>query len=358
MLARVIVVSLLASCLLSRAFGQAATAERGLQSAQDPRTAALLETCKNPPAAAGFQRGRSGGGPRRGGPPPAPATPPEPAVSVAIPGVIEAGQTWMLRWSTAGNNADGMIATADGGVMVAGNDARNVVKVDANDVATVVYRNTNTGGALSRSKNGTLFVAERGFNPAITELEPEHRILANSFNGDPLDCIGGVLNDIAADSKGGVYFTYGGLYYADPKGVVSRYGENLRTNGIILSPDERTLYVTNGPTVAAFDVEPDGSLTHQREFAQLHSGRGGDGSTVDAQGRLYVTAGSAVDVFTPDGEYLGTIPGPNGIHGVAFSGTDKRTLYGIVYIGFGPDAPRSEIVSIPTIAQGYAGRAK
>ena len=43
-----------------------------------------------------------------------------------------------------------------------------------------------------------------------------------------------------------------------PTGVITQYGENLTTNGIILSPDERTLYVTNKDTVAAFDVQPDG----------------------------------------------------------------------------------------------------
>ena len=40
---------------------------------------------------------------------------------------------------------------------------------------------------------------------------------------------------------------------------------------------EKTLYVTNGQSVAAFDVQKDGSLTNQREFAKLTSG-GGDGS--------------------------------------------------------------------------------
>ena len=96
-------------------------------------------------------------------------------------------------------------------------------------------------------------------------------------NGDPLDCIGGVINDLTADSKGGVYFTMGGFFHADPKGVVTRYGENLTTNGIVLSADEKTLYVTNGPTLAAFDVQADGSLTNQREFAKLDGGGGGDG---------------------------------------------------------------------------------
>ncbi len=109
---------------------------------------------------------------------------------------------------------------------------------------------------------GTLFVVNRGLNRSIEELAPQRKVLANTaVNGDPLDCVGG-LNDIVADSKGGVYFTMGGLYHADPKGVVTRYGQNLQTNGIILNPDEKTVYVTNGGTLVAMDVQPDGSL-HQ-----------------------------------------------------------------------------------------------
>ena len=66
--------------------------------------------------------------------------------------------------------------------------------------------------------------------------------------------------------------------------MVTKYGENITPNGIILSADEKMLYVTNGPTLAAFDVQADGSLTNQREFAKLEGGGGGDGSTIDAPG--------------------------------------------------------------------------
>jgi hypothetical protein len=34
-----------------------------------------------------------------------------------------------------------------------------------------------------------------------------------------------VLNDMVADSKGGIYMTMGGIYYVNPQGVVSgRFG--------------------------------------------------------------------------------------------------------------------------------------
>ena len=195
------------------------------------------------------------------------------------------------------------------------------------------------------------------------QLEPTRKVLARSYNGEPLECVGGVINDIAADSRGGVYMavTGGGLLYADPKGVVTKYGQNVdAANGIILSPDGRKLYVGSGRIVSVFDVGKDGVLTGQKEFATLHSGTGGaDGSAVDAQGRLYVATGVAADVFSPTGEFLGSIAGPKGMHGVALGGKDKKTLYGIVfYGGWGSPSARNQLIAIPLEAQGYMGRAK
>jgi gluconolactonase len=253
-----------------------------------------------------------------------------------------------------GNNADGIIATNDGGLLIAQNDKSDVVRLDKNGKTSVAYTGTNTGGALAMNSKGTLFIANRGLNPSIDELA-QRKPLANRYNDDPLDCIGGVLNDLAADSKGGVYFTMGGVFYADPKGKITRYGENLRTNGIILSANEKQLYVTNGPTLAAFDIQKDGSLSNQREFAKLEAGGNGDGSTFDAAGRLYVTSNPGVQVFGPDGKYLGLIPTPRGIISVAFSGPDRKTLYAVAR----DNAQNKDwIIAIQTIAQGPKGRGK
>ena len=141
---------------------------------------------------------------------------------------------------------------------------------------------------------------------------------------------------------------------------MKHYGQDLGVaNGIVLSPDEKVLYVTNGAVVMAFDVQADGALANQREFGKLRGGQGGDGSAVDSEGRLYVATGRSADVFASNGEFLGSIPGPQGMHGVAFGGRDKKTLYGIVfYGGWGTPSARNRVIAIPTIAQGYTGRAK
>ena len=112
-----------------------------------------------------------------------------------------------------------------------------------------------------------------------------------------------------------------------PGGKVSSIGGELRTNGIMLSPDEKTLYITNGAVVVALDVQPDGSVTNRRDFAKLEAGGAGDGMAIDAAGRLYVTSGPGIQIFNPQGKYLGLIPTPRPVISAAFSGPDKKTLY-------------------------------
>jgi len=342
--------------------GPAATFDRGSsqQAWQHANYKTTLSQCKTPPQP--FAIPSAGNAAAATAAPPAPVLPP----TSSIPDVLQALESWKVVWSWEGNNVDGPIAGENGTLMFANNDAGNVLQFDpATGLAKVVHGNVNTAGAVSRSKNGALFVAERGLGGGIAQLEPERRVLANRFNGEPLECIGGVINDLTADANGGVYFSVTGarntgVFYASPKGVVSQYGKDVpQANGIILSPDEKTLYATNGAIVYAFDVNADGSLSNQREFGKLQGSTGGDGSAVDQQGRLYVATGKSVDVFAADGTFVGTIPGPQGLHGTFFGGKDRKTLFGIVFYGtWGTPSARNAIIAIPTIAQGYTGRAK
>ena len=143
---------------------------------------------------------------------------------------------------------------------------------------------------------------------------------------------------------------------------MTKYGENITPNGIILSADEKTLYVTNGPALAAFDVRPDGSLTNQRQFARLEGGGNGDGSTIDSAGRIYVTTNPGVQVIGPDGTYLGIIPTPRPVISAAFGGKDKGTLFvlarGATDANGNQVANAAQVYAIQMIAQGYTGRAK
>lgn len=331
-------------------------APHALQSNQDQRETAVWKTCKNPPTTPLRPPGPPG--PPSNGPAPGPRD----VKITPIPGVIAADAQWKFVWQQLGNNGDGIIGTSDGGLMLAQNDSSAVVKLDKDGKASVVYTDTNTGGALSMSTKGALFIVERGVNPTVTELAPARKTFADKFDGEPLDCLNVVINDLAADSKGGVYFTMGALYYANPKGEVSKYGAELHTNGIILSRDEKTIYVTDNTRVVAFDIQPDGTLTNEHELGKLEGGGFGDGSTIDAEGRLYVSSGPGIQVLGPDGKYLGLIPTPRPVISAAFSGKDKKTLY-ILARGARDQqgtqvANAAQVYSIEMVAQGFKKRAK
>jgi sugar lactone lactonase YvrE len=171
-----------------------------------------------------------------------------------------------------------------------------------------------------------------------------------------------------------VYFSGTGALAMDPSGKITRIDQGLRTNGIILSGDEKQLFVTNGGTIAVFDIAADGKASNQREFGKLEgTGASGDGITIDADGRLYITvnSGSAhgVQVLDKTGKYLGVIPTPRQPITLAFGGPDKKMLYiggmGATSLGgnqvqFAPGvrATSMTVYKIPMQAQGFKGRAK
>jgi sugar lactone lactonase YvrE len=121
----------------------------------------------------------------------------------------------------------------------------------------------------------------------------------------------------------------------------------------------------------AFDVQAGGKLTNQRLFAHLTGG--GDGSTIDSEGRIYVSSGTVIDVISPDdGRLLGVIPLPKDDDAISltFGGPGKQTLYAAALnhkyakggLGLPSDHLRGgqggELVAIRMLAHGYQGRPK
>ena len=336
----------------------------GVQAGADAREPEVLAACKNPPPARGGAA-RGGGAPK--GAFNAALNGHREYTVTEISGVVAAGTRWKEEiWQESGLNADGIVGTKDGGLLLAQNDKSDVVKLDKDGKPSVLYTDTNTGGGLTMSPKGELFIVSRGLHEAIVELAPKRRIFADKYQGDPLDCVGGELNDLVADSKGGIYFNMGpppseknGVFYANAKGEVTHYSHNLNVNGIALNPDEKTLYVTNGPALAAFDVQKDGSLTNQRDFFAKWDEGNGDGSAIDNSGRIFVSTPQGVRVIGTDGTYLGLIPTPRPINSLAFGGPAKKTLFAVAQVRDGdPSHNAVQIISIQTLTEGPKGRAK
>jgi gluconolactonase len=301
------------------------------------------------------------------------------AVITPIPGVVAAGAKWELIWADF-ETADGIVGTPDGGILFAQEQTDTIRKLDVSGKESVYLADTKGTGAVSLDAQGRLFAVQRtctdpgkSLGPKcveptmVSQLAPEQRTLAKGF-GDGKTF--GRLNDLIADGKGGAYFTVGGAYYVNAKGVVSTVeDQNIRSNGIMLSPDGRTLYVTNGEVVLAFDVQPDGTTRNRRDFGKLLNDNGGDGMAVDSTGRLYVTGNLGVHVFAPDGKHLGMMPTPRRPITLAFSGPDKKTLYVPAMGAVGPDGKAwatpegvrntaMTIYKVTMVAEGFKGRPK
>jgi len=266
-----------------------------------------------------------------------------------IPGVVSGDAQWTKFWEGP-MIVDGMTAAADGSLLFAQEQSNSIVRVWPDGKSWVEWPFVAGAGAVSIDAQGRTFAADRSCTDPglglgasctilskIVQLTPDRKTVADKFpDGSTL----GRINDLAADGHGGAYFTERGLFHAKADGTVDTIVPapppgppqpgGVFTNGLVLSPDGKRLYVTNRTTILAFDVAADGSLSNRRDFATLvdepQGSFGGDGLAVDAEGRLYVTA-AGVQVFDSAGKHLGTIPTPRRAISATFGGPDRKTLY-------------------------------
>lgn len=100
-------------------------------------------------------------------------------------------------------------------------------------------------------------------------------------------------------------------------------------NGVELSPDEKTLYLSAflGGEVLRYEVAPDGALSRQRTF--LPNLNNPDSMCLDAAGNLYVAVNEGLAVARPDGTPVALINmrTSQGVTNCGFGGEDGRTLY-------------------------------
>ena len=116
-----------------------------------------------------------------------------------------------------------------------------------------------------------------------------------------------------------------GVYYLNPEGKVIRViGDYKQPNGLIGTPDGKTLYVSdiNDGKIWKYDIQADGTLTNKTFFAP----EGSDGMTIDNQGNVYLT-NKVVSVFNPKGENIARIEVPDQPSNVCFGGKKRNILF-------------------------------
>lgn len=244
------------------------------------------------------------------------------------------------------------------------------------DGKTTVFRHNASNGLLF-DREGRLVACESGLRRVTcTEKDGSTKVLADRFEGKRFN----TPNDLCMDSKGRIYFTdprYGprgdmeikveGVYRINreaklPDGLCA-FAYDIpnvtrifcdgaeRPNGILISPDDRFLYIadnnnnTHGGSrkLLRYTLDSNGDVKPgtRKVIFDWKDGRGPDGMKMDAAGRIYVAAGTnkANDyettrfkagcyILSPSGRLIDFIPtSPDECCNCAFGGKDGKTLF-------------------------------
>ncbi len=263
---------------------------------------------------------------------------------------------------------EGPTVAEDGTVYFTDLNNNRIMQLSTNGTLSTFRQPSHRANGLIFDSEWRLLACEGGDGglvlPRVTRTDMETgeiEVLADAYNGKQLH----QPNDLTFDGQGRIYFTdrpgsirkpeqtgVHGVYRIDPDGSIERIltePEVLRPNGIVISPDDKTLYVIEteqgeaGPRlIRAYDLSDAGTVSNMRVFHDFYPGRSGDGMTIDSEGNLYVAAGlnslrgtsetldtvAGIHVFSPTGELLEHIPiAEDTITNAAFGGPDLRTLY-------------------------------
>jgi gluconolactonase len=234
----------------------------------------------------------------------------------------------------------------------------------ANAIA-VLYRNTSATNGLALGPDGALYACE-GASGAIARYDAggNKSVLISQFEGKRLNS----PNDLVLDRAGRIWFTdprYGdqagreldhdSVYRLTPP---NRSGgaweierltfDTTRPNGLLLSPDEQTLYVAQSDynpgsvrQLRAYPVQADGSLGAFTVLHDFGDARGIDGMCWDENNQIVATCGwevsgpgSRIAVFSIDGTVVEEHSVPEGRPtNCAFGGENLTDLYVTTLVG-------------------------
>jgi gluconolactonase len=288
-----------------------------------------------------------------------------PATAPPVPGLVAAGAA-PTKVASGLIFTEGPAADAEGRVFFTDVPANRilVLKPDGNGFDEFL--------ADSKACNGLMFAADgslwacQGGAGRVVRIDAKSKAVetlasALEIDGKPQPL--GRVNDLTLDGSGGAYFTdpalgkpspTAGILYRDAKGTVTRVDTSVDgPNGVLLSPDGKVLYALSykEPSIHAFPVLGPGKLGERTVIGSLRgrdgasSGGMGDGLAVDVRGNLWCTnpKASQVQVFSPQGAFLGAVDFPEPPANCAFGG-DGKTLF---------VTARTGVYALPTLVKGH-----
>jgi gluconolactonase len=237
---------------------------------------------------------------------------------------------------------EGPASDSDGNIYFTDQPNDRIMKWSAADgkITTWMQPAGRSNGLCFDGKGNIIACADE--KNELWSISPDKKatVLVKDYKGKLLDG----PNDVWVRPDGGIYFTdpfykrdywhrgpkeqdIEGVYYipADHKSVTRVVSDMVRPNGIIGTPDGKTLYVADidGHKSYSYDIQADGSLTNKKLFCNL----GSDGMTIDDEGNVYLT-GRGVTVFDKTGKQVALIDiNEPWTANVCFGGKDRHTLF-------------------------------
>jgi gluconolactonase len=216
-----------------------------------------------------------------------------------------------------------------------------------------IFREPGSNGLIAGDRPGTILMADSG-SRAIARLDLASKtktLLATSYQGKKLNS----PNDLFLARDGSIWFTdppyglkdidksaakesaFNGVYRLMPDGEVRLVDDRLTfPNGVLLSPDQRTLYVSQSDpenaVIYAYSLDAAGNVAGRKVFAEMTAlvkkGLPGlpDGMCMDAKGNIFTSGPGGIHILTPNGVELGVIKTDKATSNCTF-GEDGRTLF-------------------------------
>lgn len=210
---------------------------------------------------------------------------------------------------------EGPVIAPDGKMLMVDIPFGRILQLDPSGDWTIAYEYEGWPNGMKLLPEGALMVADHKLGLVRVEADfSAHAVLACEFRGAPLHG----PNDLTIAGDGSIYFTdQGASGLQDPYGRVLRYHDGELSlvldripgpNGLVLSADERTLFlaVTRANAVWRVPIAPGGEAVKAGTFIQLSGGIGPDGLALDPStgGLIVVHPGLGVWSFDRQGKPL------------------------------------------------------
>jgi gluconolactonase len=242
---------------------------------------------------------------------------------------------------------EGPACDKEGNVFFTDQPNDRIMKWSVDGKMSVYMQPCGRANGLSFDEEGNLWACADAKNEMWQiDSAKKHTVVLKDYEGKLFNG----PNDLWLHPDGGIYFTdpyYKRDYWQrgakempecvyflskDRKKVTRIIDDLKQPNGIIGTPDGKTLYVADigAHKTYRFTIQPDGSVKEKTLFCDL----GSDGLTIDSQGNVYLT-GRGVSVYNAAGAKIEQIDVPEGwTANVCFGGKDRQTLFITASKGF------------------------